>query len=86
MNKLVRHWAESAALTTEKRYCLSVQQLNQIADELERIAELEARTLTVKLPGAWCEPGNRWIKEADTIAAIKDACGGAGIKLQIEGE
>lgn len=54
LSKLVRHWAACAALTSEQRSCLSVEQLNWIADEMEaaekHIAELEARTLTVKLP------------------------------------
>lgn len=34
LSKLVRHWAASAALTSEQRSCLSVEQLNWIADEL----------------------------------------------------
>ena len=83
MNKLVRHWAECAALTTEQRYCLSVQQLNQIADELERITELEARTLTVKLP--------HWFGyTCSSEGAMLDACvrslESQGFTVQIEGE
>ena len=99
MNKLVRHWAECAALTTEQRYCLSVQQLNQIADELERITELEDRTLTVKLPPR--ATAAKYVDDSfdnSDLAAIhntcrlecevkiQEACAAAGIKLQIEGE
>ena len=74
MNKLVRHWAECAALATEQRYCLSVQQLNQIADELERITELEARTLTVKLPEGKDSPQG-WKVDPEFIRKVQDAIG-----------
>lgn len=50
----------------------------------KRIASLEARTLTVKLPIAATE-GRRGYKLKATWA-IQEACADAGIKLQIEGE
>ena len=50
----LRHWASMASVTNERVSCLSVEQLTEVAEALEdaekRIAELEARTLTVKLP------------------------------------
>ncbi|WP_318370466.1 hypothetical protein [Enterobacter sp.] len=49
-----------------------------------RIAELEARTLTVKMPIAATENGRGYKLKATW--AIQDACRAAGIKLQIEGE
>lgn len=84
LSKLVRHWAASAALTSEQRSCLSVEQLNWIADELE------SRTLTVKLPAS---RNVEMMSDLTHNSAIKDcqvalssACTTAGIKLQIEGE
>lgn len=91
LSKLVRHWAACAALTSEQRSCLSVEQLNWIADELE------SRTLTVKLPASLMpaqhnsgelfmspddvEQGG-YLNRDDVVRVLRTA----GIKLQIEGE
>ncbi|WP_390899566.1 hypothetical protein [Pseudescherichia vulneris] len=60
----------------------------------DRIAELEARTLTVKLPpnelivNDNTMPGDGWeVFDAQKVTdALKSACAADGIKLQIEGE
>nr|WP_318375398.1 hypothetical protein [Enterobacter sp.] len=57
---------------------------HEIIDLKERIAELEARTLTVKMPIAATENGRGYKLKATW--AIQEACADAGIKLQIEGE
>lgn len=62
------------------------------ADAAEaRISELEARTLTVKLPQGtgWCsDPYNHGRNNgiSECAEALREACAAAGIKLQIEGE
>lgn len=76
-----------------------VQQDIEIYDLRQRIAELEARTLTVKLPQR--AAAGKYVDEEfnnSDLAAIynacrlecevkfKNACAAAGIKLQIEGE
>nr|DAF10840.1 MAG TPA: Ead/Ea22-like protein [Caudoviricetes sp.] len=81
-HKFRKAWKQLAIKSISERE----KDIAELTEARQRIAELEARTLTVKLPGAWCEPGNRWIQEADTIAAIKAACAAAGIKLKIKGE
>ncbi len=63
----------------------------EIAELRQRIAELEARTLTVKLPepkNSICSDWNGGFESAMQLAhdRIKLACSVAGIKLQIEGE
>lgn len=79
----------------------SVTPLEQVARMVEgyrqRIASLEARTLTVKLPAS-IEPMDFapwtakafWAFHRDTVQrcrdSFKEACAAAGIKLQIEGE
>lgn len=50
----------------------------------KRIAELEARTLTVKLPEAATEGGRGYRKKA--IWALQEACFDAGINLETGGE
>jgi hypothetical protein len=39
----VRHWADMAALTSERASCLSVEQLEEIANTLESIASTVGR-------------------------------------------
>lgn len=82
MNKLVRHWAESAALTTEKRYCLSVQQLNQIADELEaKCAALAAENAALKeseVPLGAIENGRAF---ADRLETYPFECEGGNLSM-----
>jgi len=101
----LRHWASMASVTSERVSCLSVEQLTEVAEALEaaqsRIAELEARTLTVKLiePTRYdCEgyhideayltpaPDGECYDREEALTAFKSACSAAGIKLQIEGE
>lgn len=54
LSKLIRHWAASAALTSEQRSCLSVEQLNWIADELESVlAENAALKSAIEFAEPW---------------------------------
>jgi len=50
----------------------------------KRIAELEARTLTVKLPNPVTVGGQGILERTEKV--LFEACAAAGIKLQIEGE
>ncbi len=65
MNKLVRHWAECAALTTEKRYFLSVQQLNQSAVELEAATKLHREGVIVLEHRKWRTFTYRLVTDAE---------------------
>ena len=52
-----------------------------------RIDELEARTLTVKLPTEYIQLfAVKTCLKSDVIKSLNAACAAAGIKLQIEGE
>jgi len=92
----LRHWASMASVTSERVSCLSVEQLTEVAEALEaaqsRIAELEARTLTVNMPEYRNSPDmhTKQFYEAIGFNQGLDACIeailDAGIKLQIEGE
>ncbi|ELY4158076.1 hypothetical protein SMZ39_002017 [Cronobacter turicensis] len=55
-----------------------------IAEQAKRIAELEARTLTVKFPEAATEGGQGYRKKA--IWVLREACFDAGINLETGGE
>ena len=51
----VRHWADMAALTSERASCLSVEHLEEIANTLE------SRTVTI-------EPFRSFVTDADLVA------------------
>ena len=92
----LRHWASMASVTSERVSCLSVEQLTEVAEALEaaeeRIAELEARTLTVKLPQRHSMLHRLdfdvpyYTEMVYKQSEVLEALAAAGIKLQIEGE
>ncbi len=65
-------------------------------DLRKRIAELESRTLTVKLPrsfnreifgnGMYEVPNGNWMHRKDVTETLESSCADAGISLKIEGE
>lgn len=83
-NRTPTEWAYNQA-------CAAIQKHRSRAEaEEDRIAELEARTLAVKLPEKSIYRADEMVKEvgasvfAIPVAVVMDALGEAGIKLQIE--
>lgn len=89
---LVERDADKARIIELSQKCENDPRIHEVIDLKERIAEHEARTLTVKLPPEVqgsnipfaADGANAMRKEV--VKALIEACAAAGISLKIEGE